>query len=173
MTLIQKLYYILLKVILLCALIYFISNNGYSIKLISESSGFLKNISSFKTSDMSEYKIFTIKGHFKDNTGVYGINDCNGYRETKDSALIFLKVVCKNTTQHGDTYLTLGERKSEFNEAGVGAVKYIDGTGPFKKLIGVSCIYAVNKLLNSDFVVTKCDISQELFNELKDYVENK
>ena len=62
MTLIQKLYYILLKVILLFALIYFISNNGYSIKLISESSGFLKNISSFKTSDMSEYKIFTIKG---------------------------------------------------------------------------------------------------------------
>jgi hypothetical protein len=47
------------------------------------------------------------------------------------------------------------------------------GTGPFKKLIGVSCIYAVNKVLNSDFVVTKCDISQELFNELKSYGENK
>ena len=173
MTLIQKLYYILLKVILLFALIYFISNNGFSTKLISESSGFLKNISSYKTSDMSEYKIFTIKGHFKNNTGVYGITDCNGYRETKDSALIFLKVVCKNTSQHGHTFFTLGERKSEFNEAGVGAVKYIDGTGPFKKLIGVSCIYAVNKVLNSDFVVTKCDISQELFNELKDYGENK
>ena len=56
---------------------------------------------------MSEYKIFTIKGHFKDNTGVYGINDCNGYRETKDRALI--KVVCKNTTQH--YILNIGGKK--------------------------------------------------------------
>ena len=65
------------------------------------------------------------------------------------------------------------ERKSELNKAGVGNVKYIDGTGVFKKLIGINCIYAVNKVLDSDFVVTKCDIPDDLFEELKDYGENK
>ena len=140
-------------------------------KLISESSGFLKNISSHQITDTTEYKIFTIKGHFRNNTGIYGITDCNGYRETKENALLFLKVVCKNTTQHGDTFFTLGERKSEFNKAGVGNLKYIDGSGIFKKLIGTSCIYAVNKVLDSDFVVTKCDIPDGLFKQLKSYGE--
>ena len=166
-------YFLSLKIVLLLILLYFMSNFCFAEKLISESSGFLKNISSFQISDSSEYKIFTIKGHFKNNVGIYGITDCNGYRETKETALIFLKVVCKNTTQHGDTFFTLGERKSEFNKAGVGNVKYIDGTGVFKKLIGINCIYAVNKVLDSDFVVTKCDIPDELFEELKDYGENK
>ena len=164
-------YFLSLKIVSLLILLYLMSNFCFAGKLISESSGFLKNISSFQISDTSEYKIFTIKGHFKNNAGIYGITDCNGYRETKETALIFLKVVCKNTTQHGDTFFTLGERKSEFNKAGVGNVKYIDGTGVFKKLIGINCIYAVNKVLDSDFVVTKCDISDELYEELKAYGE--
>ena len=164
-------YFLSPKIVSLFILLYLITNFCFAGKLISESSGFLKNISSFQISNTTEYKIFTIKGHFKNNFGIYGITDCNGYRETKKSALIFLKVVCKNTTQHGDTFFTLGERKSEFNRAGVGNVKYIDGTGVFKKLIGINCIYAVNKVLDSDFVVTKCDIPDELFEELKDYGE--
>ena len=47
----------------------------------------------------------------------------------KETALIFLKVVCKNTLKK---FFNLEERKSEFNKAGVGNVKYIDGTGVFK-----------------------------------------
>ena len=164
-------YLLSLKIVSLLILLYLITNYCLAGKLISESSGFLKNISSFQISNTTEYKIFTINGHFKNNAGIYGITDCNGYRETKESALIFLKVVCKNTSQHGDTFFTLGERKSEFNKAGVGDVKYIDGTGVFKKLIGINCIYAVNKVLDSDFVVTRCDIPDELFEELKDYGE--
>ena len=65
----------------------------------------------------------------------------------------------------------MGERKSEFNKEGVGNVKYIDGAGVFKKLIGINCIYTVNKVLDSDFVVTKCDLPDELFEQLKDYGE--
>ena len=164
-------YFLSLKIVSVLILLYLKANFCFAGKLISESSGFLKNISSFQISNTTEYKIFTIKGHFKNNAGIYGITDCNGYRETKESALIFLKVVCKNTTQHGDTFFTLGERKSEFNKAGVGNVKYIDGTGVFKELIGINCIYAVNKVLDSDFVVTKCDLPNELFEQLKDYGE--
>lgn len=166
-------YLLSLKIVSLLILLYLITNFCFARKLISESYGFLKNVSSFQISNTTEYKIFTIKGHFKNNAGIYGITDCNGYRETKADELIFLKVVCKNTTQNGDTFFTLGERKSEFNKAGVGNVRYIDGTGVFKKLIGINCIYAVNKVLDSDFVVTKCDIPDELFEELKGYGENK
>mgnify|MGYP007000271988 len=75
-----------------------ITNFCFARKLISESYGFLKNVSSFQISNTTEYKIFTIKGHFKNNAGIYGITDCNGYRETTADELIFLKVVCKNTT---------------------------------------------------------------------------
>ena len=94
-------YFLSLKIVLHLILLYFTPNFCFAGKLISESSGFLKNISSFQISDSSEYKIFTIKGHFKNNVGIYGITDCNGYRETKETALVFLKVVCKSITQHG------------------------------------------------------------------------
>ena len=43
----------------------------------------------------------------------------------------------------------------------------------FLKINRINCIYAVNKVLDSDFVVTKCDIPDDLFEELKDYGENK
>ena len=159
----------ILNVITFFLLMFQISGECISKELITESSGFIKNISLHRTSDTTEYKIFTIKGHFKNNAGIYGITDCHGYREIKNNALLFLKVVCEYITQHGDSFFTLGERKSEFNKAGVGNARYLDGTGLFKKLIGTKCIYAVNKVLDSDFVVTKCDVSDDLFDELKMY----
>ena len=152
-------------------LLFFIPYLCNAKKLVSESSGFLENVSSHKIADGTEYRIFTIKGHFKNNAGIYGITDCNGYRETKNNALLFLKVVCENITQHGDSFFTLGERKSEYNKAGVGRLEYIDGTGIFKNLIGINCVYAVNKVLKSDFAVTKCDISDKIYNDLKKYSE--
>ena len=147
------------------------TNFCFAKEWITESSGFLKNISVYKTSKGSEYKIFTINGHFKDNVGIYGISDCSGYREVKDNELLFLKVVCEFTTQHGDKFITIGERQSLFNEAGVGSITHLDGTGVFKQLIGNICVYAVNKVLSSDFVVTKCQISDTVFKKLKDYSE--
>ncbi len=150
---------------------FFHINTIFPKNLVLESSGFLENVSTHKISDGKEFKIFTIKGHFRYNVGIYGVSECSGYRETKNDELLFLKVICDNTTQHGDKFTTLGERKSEFNKAGVGQSKYLDGTGVFKKLIGTNCVYAVNKVLSSDFVVGKCNISEKLYLELKKYGE--
>ena len=75
-------YFLSIKIVSLLIFLYFITNFCSAGKLISESSGFLKNKSSFQISDTTEYKIFTIKGHFRNNAGIYGITDCNGYRKT-------------------------------------------------------------------------------------------
>ena len=36
-----------------------------------------------------------------------------------------------------------------------------------KSLVGVECIYAVSKVLDSDFIKTKCKITDSLFNQLR------
>ena len=59
------------------------------------------------------------------------------------------------------------ERKGELNQAGIGQSKIIDATDKLKSLVGVECIYAVSKVLDSDFIKTKCKITDNLFNQLR------
>ena len=52
-------------------------------------------------------------------------------------------------------------------DAGVGGSIILDGTGPYKKLKGTECLYAVSFLKEIVFTKTRCSISNKLFEELK------
>ena len=52
-------------------------------------------------------------------------------------------------------------------DAGVGGSIILDGTGPYKKLKGTECLYAVSFLKEIVFTRTRCSISNKLFEELK------
>ena len=59
------------NLIILFILFIHFSFSSFSMKLITESSGFLDNVSSYRISDNTEFRIFTIKGHFKSNAGEF------------------------------------------------------------------------------------------------------
>ena len=52
-------------------------------------------------------------------------------------------------------------------DAGVGGSIILDGTGPYKKLKGTECLYAVSFLKEIVFTKARCGISKKLFEELK------
>ena len=81
--------------------------------------------------------------------------------------LLDLNVFCEITFQDGSKLWSKAEREGELNQAGVGQTKIIDATDKFKGLVGVECIYAVSKVLDSDFIKTKCKITDSLFNQLR------
>ena len=110
---------------------------------------------------------FNLEGHTRNNLGYYGKTKCNGIREMQDNKLLDLNVFCEITFQDGSKLWSKAERKGELNQAGIGQSKIIDATDKFKGLVGVECIYAVSKVLDSDFIKTKCKITDSLFNQLR------
>ena len=110
---------------------------------------------------------FNLEGHTRNNLGYYGKTKCNGIREMHGNKLLNLNVICEVTFQDGSKVWSKSEREGDLNQAGVGKSKFIDATDKLKDLIGIECIYAVNKVLDSDFVKTKCKMTDNLFNKLK------
>ena len=110
---------------------------------------------------------FNLEGHTRNSLGYYGKTKCNGIREMYDNKLLNLNVICEVTFQDGSKIWSKSEREEDLNEARVGQSKFIDATDKLKDLIGIECIYVVNKVLDSDFVKTKCKMTDSLFNKLK------
>ena len=110
---------------------------------------------------------FNLEGHTRNNLGYYGKTKCNGIREMVSNRLLDLNVFCEITFQDGSKLWSKAEREGELNQAGVGQIKIIDATDKFKDLVGIECIYAVSKVLDSDFIKTKCKITDSLFNQLR------
>ena len=52
-------------------------------------------------------------------------------------------------------------------EAGVGKATIIDGTGPYKNTKGAKCLYAISFHEEIVFTNIKCNLEDELFNQLK------
>ena len=52
-------------------------------------------------------------------------------------------------------------------DAGVWGLIILDGTGPYKKLKGTECLYVESFLKEIVFTKSKCNISNQLFEELK------
>jgi hypothetical protein len=59
------------------------------------------------------------------------------------------------------------ERKGDLNQASIGQSKLIEATDKLNDLIDIECIYAVNNILDSDFVKTKYTMTNSLFNKRK------
>ena len=121
----------------------------------------------YNLSDGRKFEALGHKGHIKNNIGNYGIIECNSLTEKKKDDLVFLKVICEMSINDGNKIWTILERNSESYNAGIGKSIIIDGTGKFKKLKGISCIYAVTKYQNSSFVKEKCKLPSGLLADIK------
>ena len=135
--------------------------------LIIDSASKITNDQVFNLNNGMKIIAFNLEGHTKNNLGYYGQSKCNGIREMQYDKLLKLNVFCEIIFQDGSKIWSKSERSGELNQAGVGRSIFIDASSKLKSLIGTECIYAVNKVLNSDFFKAKCKISEEIFNKLK------
>ena len=92
---------------------------------------------------------------------------CSGNRLDKKGKLVEINVFCKVEVDDGNKYWTKLKRNTGDSDAGVSKFKFLGGTNSFNKLKGTECTYAVSYFKNKIFGSNKCQISDELFQELK------
>ena len=125
----------------------------------------IKNITELP--DGSIYSNFEQTGQGNSNLGKYVISNCSGNRLDKKGKLVEITVFCKFEVDDGNKYWTNLKRTTGASDAGVSKFKFLGGTNSFNKLKGKECTYAVSYFKNKIFGSNKCQISDELFQELK------
>ena len=155
-----------MKYILFVILI-FTHKYSYSAEWISEATAKINILKKIELPGGSIYSSFEINGAGKDNTGKLSTAVCVGHRIDKNNKLEEQKIYCKIYVSDGNEYSFMQIRKETDTDAGVGKSIILNGTGPYKKLANKECIYAVSYLKDHAFVTTKCKVSNNIFNSLK------
>ena len=70
-------------------------------------------------------------------------------------------------TDYNKVSLPDGSIYSILKGVGVGKITILGGTGVFSKLIGIECLYGIKHMKKNVFTTTKCEIPDNIFNELK------
>ena len=83
------------------------------------------------------------EGNFTDNWGDYGKSVCIGDIDTDNNKKVTLDLMCENTNQSDEKLWSILYRVNTEDDAAIGVIEYIDGTGKYKKLIGKKCNYAI------------------------------
>ena len=104
-------------------------------------------------------------GLWTDNFGNYGKNKCFGLLTTYKDKSINLNMKCESIDYKGNKSWSVINRESKEFDAGVGVNKYVDGTGPWKYLIGTKCKYGIRYFEEANYSVEKCQISEKAYNE--------
>ena len=79
---------------------------------------------------------------------------CLGTLEkTKNEVEFNLK--CEGVNQKNEKFFTKVYRKTNENDAGIGTVEYLGGTGKYKKMTNKKCRYAIRYFRNDIFFLDK------------------
>ena len=132
-----------MKYILITILIFFYVFISKAGKYINESSSSVKSEHINITKDLKS-TIVNIENRWTDSYGEYGTGRCNGHILTENKK-ISLTIYCEQLASNGDKYWTQLMRDRDM-KAGIGRIKYLNGTGIYEKFIGIECPYAVNYL---------------------------
>tara|TARA_Y100001935_G_C16875977_1_gene300184 strand:- start:29 stop:481 length:453 start_codon:yes stop_codon:yes gene_type:complete len=95
---------------------------------------------------------------WSDSEGDYGLLECMGNYVTNNSDGTILNNYCKGTNRNKDIFWLIMNRNSSDYEAGVGRIKYLHGTGKFKKYKNLECIYGVEIIEGMAVLKQKCVI---------------
>ena len=111
---------------------------------------------SIEVSNDYKFSSYTSEGMWDDSNGDYGNEKCSGYVKQINKR-IELEVICENINQDNEIFWNSRIRKSE-KGGGVGKMKILNGTGKYKKLIGITCPYGINYKKNYAWFKAKCKI---------------
>ena len=121
---------------------------------------------SINTPTNLKYSLINTDGVWEDNKGSYGVMNCLVSLLTKSSEETELNGLCQaddESKNEAKFWVTL--KRNSLETAGVGKITYIAGTGIYKKVIGMSCPYAV-KYIQKTYAIIKQKCSEEFFNKL-------
>ena len=111
---------------------------------------------SINVSDNYKFSSYTSEGMWDDSNGDYGNEKCSGYVK-QINRQIELEVICENINQDNEIFWNSRIRKSE-KGGGTGKMKILNGTGKYKKHIGLICPYGVNYKKNYAWFKAKCKV---------------
>ncbi len=121
---------------------------------------------SIKTPDNIKYSLLNTEGVWEDNKGSYGVMSCLISLLTDNTEEAELEGFCEASDDSKNAskfWVTL--KRNSLETAGVGEVTYISGTGIYKKVIGMSCPYAVTFIQNK-FGMVKLKCSEDFLKRL-------
>ena len=136
-------------------------------QLIDENTSILDIVTEAKLPDGTIHQTFKVRGGSRFNTGKYGTNTCSGHRVFNKEKLSELRNICEFSINDGYKFWTKAERSQSDIDAGVGKATIIDGTGPYKNTKGAKCLYAISFHEEIVFTNIKCNLDDQIFNELK------
>ena len=113
----------------------------------------------FDFSENEKYIQFKASANWEDSKGDYGIMFCLGHMYSSKTAGTDFKGYCNAENQENDKFWLNFSRKSDDMDVGIGASKFIKGTGKYKGFIGISCPYAVKFFKDRTFFKKKCKIN--------------
>ena len=123
-------------------LIYFNVSILISEELIVTSNGKRTFSETINISANTTRTILKNESTFTDNQGDYGIQTCLGTLEKTNSEVEF-NLKCEGINQKKEKFYLKVFRKTDENDAGIGSVIYLGGTGKYKKMIDKECKYAI------------------------------
>ena len=150
-----------LIILLTCSLIYF----SHAKELITTTYSIAEE-EKYKLGNGTVHTNLKTSGMWTDNFGNYGKNKCFGLFTTYKDKSINLNMKCESIDYKGNKSWSVIKRESYEFDAGVGVNKYVDGTGPWKYLIGTECKYGIKYFEDANYSVEKCKISEKIYNEL-------
>ena len=144
-----------MKYIAIILMSFFLISNVNAKEYIFNGYGISKQ-DAIEVSDNYKFSSYTSEGMWDDSNGDYGNEKCSGYVKQINKQ-IELEVICENINQDNEIFWNSRIRKSE-KGGGVGKMKILNGTGKYKKLIGITCPYGINYKKNYAWFKAKCKI---------------
>tara|TARA_B100001741_G_C16389007_1_gene521524 strand:+ start:26 stop:466 length:441 start_codon:yes stop_codon:yes gene_type:complete len=142
-----------MKYISIILMSFFLFNNVRAKEYIFNGYGISKQYT-IKVSDKFKFSSYTSEGMWDDSNGDYGNEKCSGYvKQIKKK--IELEVICENVNQENEIFWNSRIRKSD-KGGGIGQMEILNGTGKYKKFIGLVCPYGVNYKENYAWLKAKC-----------------
>ena len=115
------------------------------------------NTEVFKTTTQYQYVFYNSKSFWNDNLGNYGKNHCKGLAKINEKNLFDGgEVFCESIDQKNNKFIVLLSRDKGDFDSGIGFFKFVDGDGPWKKLIGKKCNYAIQYIDDGFMRIDKC-----------------
>tara|TARA_E500000178_G_C16952485_1_gene721960 strand:- start:439 stop:816 length:378 start_codon:yes stop_codon:yes gene_type:complete len=119
------------------------------------------------------FSMFLPDGVWEDSLGNYGNMSCVVSAFTNSKKDIELNGYCMASDSNNNKFWVNLSRNS-FDKAGVGMMKFIDGTNKYKNIIGVSCPYGVLWIDNSgrtrgqgSIIKVKCSEEKKINEKLR------
>ena len=124
---------------------------------------------SIKTPDDIKFSLINTEGVWEDNKGSFGVMSCLISMLTNSNEETELEGFCQASDDSKDeTKFWVTLKRNSLQTSGVGRITYIAGTGIYKKVIGMSCPYAVNYVGESHgYGMIKQKCPEKFFRRLK------